>query len=59
VAVYAPGYGYYHGGHQVKVYKAHKDTARIASGTKEAATPAVEATAKAPETAPSDAAPEK
>jgi hypothetical protein len=59
VSVYAPGYGYYHGGHQVKVHKAHKDTARIASGTKEAATPSVEATAKAPEAAPSDAAPEK
>src|ERR1700686_2750698 len=40
VSVYAPGYGYYHGGRQVKVHKAHKAPARIASGTKEAATPA-------------------
>jgi hypothetical protein len=63
VTVYAPGYGYYHGGNQVKVHKAHKDTARIASTRKEgaaaaAAAPAMEATpAKAPEAAPSDAAP--
>ena len=65
VAVYAPGYGYYHG-HQAKAHKAHKDTARVASARKEdaAPAPAVEAApAKAPEAAPqaplSDTAPAK
>jgi hypothetical protein len=73
VSVYAPGYGYYHGGSSVKVYKAQKDTARVASAKKEdAAVPAaapvaaapVEATPvktpeAAPQAAPSDAAPAK
>ena len=72
VAVYAPGYGSYHGGHQARIHKAHKGTAHVASARKEdaaaapapaaetAAAPAAEATtAKAPEAAPSDAAPAK
>jgi len=64
VAVYAPGYGSYHGGRQVRVHKAHKDTARVASARKQdvapAAAPAAEAApAKTPEAAPSDAAPAK
>jgi hypothetical protein len=71
VSVYAPGYGYYNGGHQVKVRKARKDTARVATARKEdaapapaAAAPAAEATpAKtqdpAPQAAPSNAAPAK
>ena len=74
VAVYAPGYGSYHGGHQARVHKAHKDTARVASAKKDdaapataaapapaAAAPAAEAapTTKTPEAAPSDAAPAK
>ena len=71
VSVYAPGYGYYDGGHAVKVRKVHKDTARVASVRKEdaaslmpAAAPAAEAApAKtpeaAPQAAPSDAAPAK
>jgi hypothetical protein len=49
----------------VKVHKAHKDTARVASAKKEdpapaTAAPAAEvAPAKTPEAAPSDAAPAK
>jgi hypothetical protein len=59
VSVYAPGYGYYHGGHQAKVRKAHKDTARVAAARKEDAAP-VQA-APAAEAAPAkihDAAPQ-
>ncbi len=62
VSVYAPGYGSYNGGHQAKVHKAHKDTARIATNRKEdaapaPAAPAVEAApAKTPDAAPSTAA---
>ncbi len=59
VSVYAPGYGSYNGGHQAKVHKAHKDTARVATNRKEDAAPAlaVEATpAKAPDAAPATAA---
>ena len=52
VAVYAPGYGSYHGGHKAKVRKAHKDTARVASVRKEDAAPAPAAVAPAAETAP-------
>jgi hypothetical protein len=61
VSVYAPGYGSYNGGRSVKIHKAHKDSARLASAKKEdAAPPAVEATpATAPQAAPSDAAPAK
>jgi hypothetical protein len=73
VSVYAPGYGYYHGGGSVKVHKAQKDTARVASAKKEdaavpaaapvAAAPAEAAPAKAPEATPQatplDAAPAK
>jgi hypothetical protein len=61
VSVYAPGYGSYNGGRSVKIHKAHKDSARLASAEKEdAAPPAVEATpATAPQAAPSDAAPAK
>ena len=69
VAVYAPGYGYYHGGHQVKEHKAPKDAARMASTreadvTGAALIPPMEATPlKTPETTlqatPSDLAPAK
>jgi hypothetical protein len=70
VSVYAPGYGSYHGEGPVRVHKAHKDTARLASAAKKdeavaapapAAAPATEVTpAKASEAAtPSDAAPAK
>jgi hypothetical protein len=65
VSVYAPGYGSYNGGRSVKVHKAHKDTARLASAKKEdvappAAAAAVEAApAAAPQAAASDAAPAK
>jgi hypothetical protein len=61
VSVYAPGYGAYHGGKQMKVRKARKDAARVASAKKEdaavnrastAATPAVQT---APDAAPSAA----
>jgi len=34
VSVYAPGYGYYHGGSSAGLHKAHKDTSRIAAVTK-------------------------
>jgi hypothetical protein len=72
VSVYAPDYGYYHDGRAVKVHKAQKDPARLASTAKEdkavpaapAAAPAAQATpAKAPEApsqaTPSDSAPAK
>jgi hypothetical protein len=65
VSVNAPGYGSYNGAHAVKVHKAHKDTARVASAKKEdAAAPAAEATpAKTQDTAPqaatADTAPAK
>jgi hypothetical protein len=65
VSVYAPGYGSYNSGRSVKIHKAHKDSARLASARKEdaappAAAPAAEATpAAAPQAAPSDAAPAK
>jgi hypothetical protein len=65
VSVYAPGYGSYNSGHPVKVRKAHRDTAHLASARKEdaappAAAPAAEATpAKTPEAAPADSAPAK
>jgi hypothetical protein len=61
VAVDAPGLGYHHAARSIKIQKAgkiHKDQARIAATTKDAA-PVGEATpAKTPEAAPSDAAPE-
>ena len=71
VSVYAPGYGYYRGGGPVKVRKAQKDTARVASARKDdAAAPAPaaaepapaktpEAAAEVKQAAPSDAAPAK
>jgi hypothetical protein len=67
VSVYAPGYGSYNSGHPVKVRKAHKDTAHLASSARKedaaappAAAPAAEATpAKTPEAAPADSAPAK
>jgi hypothetical protein len=60
VSVYAPGFGYYNGGHQVKVRKAHKDTARVASAKKDGAAPAAAATpTKTPEAVPSNTAPTK
>jgi hypothetical protein len=63
VSVYASDYGYSHGGGAPRVHRAHKDSSRFASVTKEdaapapaaasdAAAPATEATpAKVPETA--------
>jgi len=65
VSVYAPGYGSYTGGHAVKVRKAHRDTAHLASARKDdaappATAPAADATpAKTPEAAPADSAPAK
>ena len=70
VSVYAPGYGYYHGGHQAKVRKVHKDTSRVASTVKKedvAAAPGMPAVATTPANAlqaaspaaPTDAAPAK
>jgi len=68
VSVYAPEYGYYHGGSAPRVHKAHKDSSRFAAVTKKedaapapvaaapAAAPATEATpAKVLETAPAAA----
>jgi hypothetical protein len=60
VSVYAPGYGYYHGGHQAKLQKVHKDTSRFASAKKDdaAAPPSTDATAaKTPDTTATPAAP--
>ena len=65
VSVYAPGYGSYNGGHAVKVRKAHRGTAHVASARKEdaappAAAPAADATpAKTSEAALADSAPAK
>jgi hypothetical protein len=75
VSVYAPEYGYYHGGGAPRVHKAHKDSSRFASVTKkddpapaaaasDAPVPATEATpAKVPDAAPqatpADTAPAK
>jgi len=69
VSVYAPEYGYYHGGGAPRVHKAHKDSSRFAAVSKKedaapapaaaapiAAVPATEATpAKVLETAPAAA----
>jgi hypothetical protein len=67
VSVYAPDYGYYHGGGAPRVHRAHKDSSRFASVTRkedaapaaaasDAAAPITEATpAKIPETAPAAA----
>jgi hypothetical protein len=67
VSVYAPEYGYYHGGGAPRVHKAHRDSSRVAAVTKKedatpapaAAAPAVAAPAAAPQAAPTDAAPAK
>ena len=60
VSVYAPGFGYYNGGHQVRVRKAHKDTARVASAKKDGTAPAAATTpTKTPEAVPSNTAPTK
>ncbi len=58
VSVYAPGYGYYHGGHQVKARKAHKDTARVAAAKKEDAAPQAAPAVEAMPARPQDAAPQ-
>jgi len=61
VAVDAPGYGY-HGERAMKVHKArklHKDQARIAATSKDAALAGEATPAKTPEAVPSDAAAEK
>jgi hypothetical protein len=55
VSVNAPGYGAYHGGRQLKVRKAHKDTARVASAKKDAAPAAQAAPDATPSAAISDA----
>jgi hypothetical protein len=60
VSVSAPGYGYYHGGHQAKLPKVHKDTSRFAAAKKDdaAVAPATDATpAKAPDATATPAAP--
>jgi hypothetical protein len=62
VSVYAPEYGYYHGGSPARLHKAHKDTSRVATVTKKddaAAAPATPAPAvdAAPAATP-DKAPE-
>jgi hypothetical protein len=63
VSVYAPEYGYYHGGGAPRVHKAHKDSSRFAAVTKkEDAAPAPAAAAPiaaASQAAPTDAAPAK
>ena len=59
VSVYAPGYGYYHGGSPARVRKAHKDTSRIAAVTKKDDTTATPATAAPAVDATPAAAPEK
>ena len=64
VSVYAPEYGYYHGGGAPRVHKAHKDSSRVAAITKKedaapaaaAAAPVAAAPATAPQAAPTDAA---
>jgi hypothetical protein len=60
VSVYAPGYGYYHGGPSVRVHKAHKDASRVATVVKkdDAAAPATSAPAvdATPAAAPDKAA---
>jgi hypothetical protein len=49
VSVYAPDYGYSHGGGAPRVHKAHKDTSRIASvAKKEDAAPSPGAASDAP-----------
>jgi hypothetical protein len=58
VSVYAPGYGYYHGGSPVR---AHKDTSRVATVTRKDAAAAPAATTQAVDVAPAvtpDKAPE-
>jgi hypothetical protein len=60
VSVYAPGYGYYHGGHQARVRKVHKDTSRVASTVKKedvAAAPGMPAVATMPANALEAASP--
>jgi hypothetical protein len=57
VSVNAPGYGYYHGGHQARIRKVHKDTSRVASARKEDA--AVGAAPVAAVTPPAEATPAK
>jgi hypothetical protein len=57
VSVYAPGYGYYHGGHPVKVRKAHKDAAPVQAAPAAEATPARPQDAAPQAATPSDAAP--
>jgi hypothetical protein len=73
VSVYAPEYGYYHGGSAPRVHKAHKDSSRFASVTKKddpAPAPAAAADAPvptteakvpdaAPQATPADTAPAK
>jgi hypothetical protein len=68
VSVSAPGYGYYHGGHQAKAGKVHKDTTRFVSTAKNEdpapaaaieAAPAKTAPEAATPTAPADATPAK
>jgi hypothetical protein len=61
VSVYAPGYGYYHGGSPVRAHKAHKDTSRVAAVTKKDAAAAPAATTQAVDASPAatpDKAPE-
>jgi hypothetical protein len=58
VSVYAPGYGYYHGGSSARLHKAHKDTSRFAAVTKKDDAKAAPGTAPAVDATPA-ATPEK
>jgi hypothetical protein len=59
VAVYAPGYGYYHSGSSARPHKAHKDTSRFAAVTKKDDVSAAPATAAPALDAAPAATPEK
>ena len=59
VSVYAPGYGYYHGGPSVRVHKARKDAAKVATVVKKDDATAAPATAAPAVAGTPAAAPEK
>src|ERR1700722_12855459 len=52
VSVYAPEYGYYHGGGAPRVHKAHKDGSRLAAVTQKKDAAPVPAAAPATEAPP-------
>jgi hypothetical protein len=59
VSVYAPGYGYYHGGPSARVHKAHKDPSRVVAMSKKDAAIAAPATTAAAVNAAPAATPDK